>query len=149
MERYPDSEDCFLVIYFWQTFPRFLAYMQMHHVGVDIIEISRIRGTIDRWGQRFLERIYTKAELELCRNRAPELAVRFAGKEAVMKALGTGRKGVSWRDIEILSNRRNAPLVFLHGRARARARRLGMDDIAISLSHSREYAVASAIGGSS
>ncbi|MEE8470375.1 MAG: holo-ACP synthase [Dehalococcoidia bacterium] len=121
----------------------------MHHVGVDIIEISRIQGAIDRWGQRFLKRIYTKAELDFCRNRAPELAVRFAGKEAVMKALGTGRRGVSWRDIEILPNRRNAPLVFLHGRARSRARKLGMKDVSISLSHSREYAVASVVGGMS
>ncbi len=120
----------------------------MHHLGVDIIEIERIERAIDRWGQRFLDRIYTAAELEVCFNRAPELAVRFAGKEAVMKALGTGRRGVSWRDIEILSNKRNAPLVYLHGRALARARKLGIAEIAISLSHSRDYAVASVIGGS-
>lgn len=120
----------------------------MHLLGVDIIEIERIERAVDRWGQRFLDRVYTAAELEVCLNRAPELAVRFAGKEAVMKALGTGRKGVSWRDIEILRNKRNAPLVYLHGRARTRARKLGMAEIAISLSHSRDYAVASVIGGS-
>lgn len=119
----------------------------MYHLGVDIVEIERIRRSVDRYGERFLARIYTEAELELCGNRIPELAVRFAGKEAVMKALGTGRRGVSWRDIEILRNKRNAPLVHLHGRARARARRLGINEIAISLSHSRDYAIASAIGG--
>jgi len=117
----------------------------MYRVGVDIIEIARIRGVIDRRGQRFLRRIYTEAELEFCRGRVPELAARFAAKEAVMKALGTGRRGVSWRDIEILPNHRNAPLVHLHGRARRRARRLGITELAISLSHSRENAVASVV----
>jgi holo-[acyl-carrier protein] synthase len=120
--------------------------MQKYRVGVDIIEIERVQAVIDRWGQSFLERIYTRAELDFCRGRVPELAVRFAGKEAVMKALGTGRSGVSWRDVEILPDRRRAPLVFLHGRARRRARRLGLGDVAISLSHSRDYAVASAVG---
>jgi len=119
----------------------------MYRVGVDIIEIERIQRIVDRWGQRFLRRIYTEAELDLCRNRVPELAARFAGKEAVMKALGTGRRGLSWRDIEILPNRRRAPLVFLHGRARRRARKLGIGELAISLSHSRDYAVASVVGG--
>ena len=121
--------------------------MTAYRVGVDIIEIARIQAVIDRWGQRFIERTYTRAELDYCRNRVQELAVRFAGKEAVMKALGTGRKGVSWRDIEILPDRRKAPIVFLHRRARRRARRLGIKGLAISLSHSRDYAIASAVGG--
>lgn len=119
----------------------------MYSIGVDIIEIERVQAVINRWGQRFLGRIYTEAELDFCRGRVPELAVRFAGKEAVMKALGTGRRGVSWRDIEILSNRRRAPLVFLHGRARRRANKLAIEGLAISLSHSRDYAVASVVGG--
>ncbi len=119
----------------------------MYNVGVDIVEIERIQRVIDRWGQRFLRRIYTEAELDSCRNRVPELAARFAGKEAVMKALGTGRNGVSWRDIEILPNRNRAPRVFLQGRARRRASKLGIRELAISLSHSRDYAVASAVGG--
>jgi holo-[acyl-carrier protein] synthase len=119
----------------------------MYHLGVDIVEIERIERSVARYGERFLSRVYTEAELELCRNRMPELAVRFAGKEAVMKALGTGRRGVSWRDIEILRNKRNAPLVYLHGRARSRAKKLGITEIAVSLSHSRDYAIASAIGG--
>jgi len=122
--------------------------MQRYRTGVDIIEIERVQEVIDRWGPRFLRRIYTRAELDFCRGRVPELAVRFAGKEAVMKALGTGRKGVSWRDVEILPDRRKAPLVFLHGRARRRARRLGLGELAISLSHSRHYAVASVVVGS-
>jgi len=119
----------------------------MYHLGVDIVEIERVERSINRYGERFLSRVYTDAELELCRNHVPELAVRFAGKEAVMKALGTGRRGVSWRDIEILRNKRNAPLVHLHGRARSRAKKLGITEIVVSLSHSRAYAIASAIGG--
>lgn len=121
----------------------------MYKTGIDIIEIERIEETINRWGPKFLNRIYTPAELDYCRNRVPELAVRFAGKEAAMKALGTGREGVSWRDIEILSDKRKAPQLFLHGRARKRAKRLGLSDLAISLSHSRDYAIASVIGGTS
>jgi len=123
------------------------GFALMYNVGVDIVEIERVQRVVDRWGRRFLRRIYTEAELDLCRNRVPELAARFAGKEAVMKALGTGTKGVSWCDIEILSNRRRAPLVYLHGRARRRARKLGIKELAISLSHSRDYAVASVVGG--
>ena len=136
--------------FLWYTlrhkFPIF-AFEAMYHLGVDIVEIERIQRSVTRYGERFLSRVYTDAELELCRNHVPELAVRFAGKEAVMKALGTGRRGVSWREIEILRNKRNAPLVYLHGRARTRAQKLGITDVAISLSHSRDYAIASVIGG--
>ena len=118
-------------------------------VGVDIIEVHRLEETVDRRGERFLQRVYTEAELALYRGRLPELAVRFAGKEAAMKALGTGIRGVGWREIEILPNRRGKPLVFLHGRAKERAKRLGIGELAISLSHTQEYAVASVVGGAS
>lgn len=120
----------------------------MYFVGVDIIEIERIEEAMARWGERFLHRIYTQGELHICRNRAPALALRFAAKEAVMKALGTGTKGVGWRDIEVLSNSDGKPLVYLHGRAQKKAADLGLGELAISLSHSRNYAIASVIGGS-
>ncbi len=119
----------------------------MHNIGLDIIEIARIEAVIERWGERFLRRIYTEEELHICRNRASALAARFAAKEAVMKALGTGRVGMGWRDIEILSNPDGKPSVYLSGRARGKAEELGLAGLAISLSHSREYAVASTIGG--
>ena len=119
----------------------------MYHVGVDIIEIGRIEGATGRWGERFLGRTYTEEELRICRNRAPALAVRFAAKEAVMKALGTGAEGVGWRDIEVLSNSDGKPVVCLHGRAQERADELGLGELAISLSHSGEYAIASVVGG--
>ena len=122
------------------------CFEAVHSVGIDIIEIGRIEGAVARWGDHFLKRIYTEKELELCRNKGEALAVRFAGKEAVMKMLGTGAKGVGWREIEILSDDRGAPLVCLHGRAHNRASELRLTDIAISLAHSREYAVASAVG---
>lgn len=118
----------------------------MYCVGVDIIEIDRIERVAARWGERFLKRVYTEAELAICKNRAPALAVRFAAKEAVMKALGTGVKGVGWREIEVLANSNGKPLVYLHGGARRKADQLGMGELGISLSHSREYAIASVVG---
>ncbi len=111
-------------------------------VGVDIVEIERIRKTVARWGERFRRRVYTVAELEYCKGRIESLAVSFAAKEAVSKALGTGMREVSWREIEILPDRRGKPVVYLHGRAKARAEKLGLDYFALSLSHSRDYAVA-------
>ena len=115
--------------------------------GVDIVEIDRIESAITKWSGRFLRRVYTEQEIEVCRGWIPALAVRFAGKEAVMKALGTGAKGVSWREIEILPDSRGKPLVYLHDRAQARARELNLGELAISLSHSKEYAIASVVGG--
>jgi len=114
-------------------------------MGIDIIEIHRITRAINRWGDRFLGRVYTPAEIAFCRGRVSELAVRFAGKEAISKALGTGLMGVSWREMEILPDRLGKPLVILHGRALARAQVLGLREFAISLSHSQEYAVASVV----
>ncbi len=113
--------------------------------GVDIVEIDRIAYTVDRWGDRFLKRIYTRDEIDYCRGRSPQLAGRFAAKEAVMKALGTGVRGVGWKDIELVRARSGAPSVRLHGRALARAERLGITEVAISMSHSRDYAVAFAV----
>ena len=114
----------------------------MLNTGVDIIEISRVRQVLDRYGRRFLDRIFTPGEIAYCRGRAPNLAARFASKEAVMKALGTGVRGVGWKDIEVVRQESGAPSIVLHGRAQARAQRLGVFEISLSLSHSQEYAVA-------
>lgn len=115
--------------------------------GVDIVELDRIRRAIDRHGERFLVRVYTEAELDRYRDRLPELAVRLAAKEAVSKALGVGlrhisRHGIGWLDVEVLSDPYGKPVLRLSGRAQALAEELGLGDWAISLSHSREYAVA-------
>lgn len=120
--------------------------MDVHALGVDIIEIHRVKATLERRGQRFLNRVYTPVELAICRGRVPELAARFAAKEATMKALGTGVRGIGWKEIEILSNRRGKPLVYLYGRARQRAFDLGISHLEVSLTHSKEYAVACVIG---
>jgi holo-[acyl-carrier protein] synthase len=114
-------------------------------IGVDIIEIGRIDRAISRWQGSFLKRIYTQAELEGHHNIS-SLAARFAAKEAVMKALGTGVRGVNWRDIEILTNGNGAPIVRLHGRACEKSKELGVAQFSISMSHSREYAVAFVVG---
>jgi holo-[acyl-carrier protein] synthase len=110
--------------------------------GVDIIEISRVRRVLERYGQRFLERVYTSGEINYCWGRAPNLAARFAAKEATMKALGTGVRGVGWQDIEVVRQESGAPSIRLHARAKACAQRLGVREISLSLSHSQEYAVA-------
>jgi holo-[acyl-carrier protein] synthase len=114
-----------------------------HYVGVDIIEIGRIKEVVERWGETFLCRIYTEAELALYRNKPSSLAARFACKEAVMKLLGTGRRGVNWQEIETISLPGGQPQVNLYGRARNKAEGLGIKEIAVSLSHSKEYAIAS------
>lgn len=116
--------------------------------GVDILEIERVRRVAERYGERFYRRIYTEGEIAYCRGRAPQLASRFAAKEAVMKALGTGVRGVHWRDIEVVRGRGQAPRIELHGTALARAERLGLTDLALSLSHSKDYAVATVVGES-
>ena len=114
--------------------------------GVDIIEIERIRKMAERWGERFLHRIYTEDEISYCRGRPQNLAARFAAKEAAMKALGTGLRGVGWKDVEVIRNESGAPSIRLHGRALARSQRLGVTELALSLSHSREFAVAFVVG---
>ncbi|RME66009.1 MAG: holo-[acyl-carrier-protein] synthase [Caldilineae bacterium] len=117
--------------------------------GVDAIEIERVQAAIQRHGPRFLERVFTSRELELCRGRVESLAARFAAKEAVSKALGTGvwRAGVCWDDIEILREEESgAPLLYLHGAARERAHALGLETWSVSLSHTRTQALAFVVG---
>ena len=118
----------------------------MHYIGVDIIEIARIEKAINRWGESFFHRIYTEPERRLCGKWPSRLAGRFAGKEAVMKALGTGIRGISWREIEILAEPSGKPLVHLYGKAQKKANDLGLGTLAISLSDSKEYAVAFVVG---
>jgi holo-[acyl-carrier protein] synthase len=115
--------------------------------GVDLIELDRIQRLEKRYGDRALGRIYTSAELAHCRRRVPELAARFAAKEAVAKALGVGvrmmaQNGVHWHDIETLPDVNGKPILHLYGRAGARAAELGLTEWSISLSHGRDVAVA-------
>lgn len=115
-------------------------------VGLDVIEIERIAQIVEQHGDRFLRRIYTERERERYATRVPELAARFAAKEATSKALGTGIRGLTWRDMEILSNRRGKPILVLHGGAAERAAALGLVHFDVSLTHSRTVAMAFVVG---
>ena len=114
--------------------------------GVDIVEIHRVDRVVGLYGKRFLNRIYTGRELAYARGRAPQLASRFAAKEAVMKALGTGVRGVGWRDIEVVRESGGPPRICLYGSALDRFNSMGLDSMAVSLSHSQEYAGAFVVG---
>jgi len=117
-------------------------------VGVDIIEIARIARALARFGERFLQRVYTAAEIAYCRGQPARLAARLAAKEAVAKALGVGilwREGVHWRDVEVVRDACGKPGICLHGSALQRAQQEGLTHWALSLSHSRDYAVAMAV----
>ncbi len=116
-------------------------------VGVDLIEIARVERILTHYGDRFLERVFTPAEILYCRARPAELAARFAAKEAVAKALGVGmrmiaRDGINWQDAEIIGDARGKPLIRLYGRAAERAEQLDLTEWAVSLSHTREHAIA-------
>lgn len=110
--------------------------------GVDLIEIARIQEVISRHGKHYLERVYTPAELEQCGKRTESLAGRFAAKEAVVKALGCGIGDVTWKDVEILGDEQNAPLITLHGIAKQKAEELGLLIWSVSISHSQTHSVA-------
>lgn len=110
--------------------------------GVDLIEIRRIQAALDRHGRRFLQRVYTDREIACYGGRVPSLAVRWAAKEAVAKALGMGIGVIRWRDIEILNGGDGAPVLHLYGAAAARAAELGLSTWSLSLSHTHELAIA-------
>jgi holo-[acyl-carrier protein] synthase len=115
-------------------------------LGIDIIRVERIRASIERFGERFAKRILTPNEQRYVRLRPETFAGRWAAKEAVSKVLGLGVRGVGWRDIEVERLPTGQPAVRLHGRAAARAEQLGMERIALSISHESDYAVAIAFG---
>ncbi len=115
-------------------------------LGIDIIKVDRIRASIARFGSRFSERVLTPAERRYVRDRPETFAGRWAAKEAVSKVLGLGVRGIGWKDIEVERLPTGQPAVRLHGRAAARADQLGMDRIALSITHESDYAVAIAFG---
>ncbi|MCI6100191.1 MAG: holo-ACP synthase [Selenomonas sp.] len=116
-------------------------------IGTDIIEIGRVRRAIEN--EHFRARVYTAAERAYCEARgageAASFAARFAGKEAVLKAFGTGLRGGSMQDVEILDDALGCPQVTLHGHFRALADRSGVTRVLLSLSHAREYATAQCV----
>ena len=110
--------------------------------GVDLIEIARIEEVVARHGKHYLERVFTPAELEYCGRRAESLAGRWAAKEAVAKALGTGIGDITWKEIEILGDEQNAPKLTLTGMAESKAKELGLTNWSVSISHSLSHSVA-------
>ena len=118
-------------------------------IGVDIVEIRRFGAVLERQRDRFLKRVFTAGEQEFCRahrDPVPHFAVRFAAKEALFKALGTGwAKGVSWLDVDVRREGQGAPTIVLGGEAEQISRRLGARSVHVSLSHSNESAIAAVI----
>jgi holo-[acyl-carrier protein] synthase len=126
--------------------------------GVDLVEIPRIEHAVTRWGERFLQRVFTPAERAACQTRMASLAARWAAKEAAAKMLGVGLRGlggadrhtdrdaVAWTELEITNDDRGRPLLALHGRAAARAADLGLVAWSVSLSHTRDFAIAHVVG---
>lgn len=123
--------------------------MRIYGIGIDIVETERIADSIERFGDRFLDRVFTPAERAYCERMkfpARHFAARFAGKEAVAKTFGTGIGGeLGWGDIEILRHPHGEPYVTLHGEGKKTAVRFGITRIHLSLSHADHYAAAHAI----
>lgn len=117
--------------------------------GIDIVEVPRVAQAIERFGDRFLRRIFTAAEIKYCqskRNAAERFAARFAAKEAALKAIGTGwKKGVAWTDVEVRRESGGRPTISFSGAAGAHAHALGMKRASLSLSHTAEMATAQVI----
>jgi holo-[acyl-carrier protein] synthase len=123
--------------------------MHVRGIGIDLVPISRMRGVMERWQERFLTRVFTDDEIAYCRSRkdpAPHFAARFAAKEAGLKALGTGlRLGVSWRELEVRRERGGPPVLVLSGRTRELAQARGAERMLLALSHDGDYAIAQAM----
>lgn len=123
--------------------------MSVKGVGVDLVQIPRLRRVVERWQDRFLRRVFTEAEIAYCRKRrdpVPHLAARFAAKEAALKALGIGlRLGVSWRELEVRRERGEPPVLVLSGKSLEIGQALGGHRLLLSLTHDGDYAFAQCV----
>lgn len=115
-------------------------------IGVDIIEIERVRSVLARHGDRFLRRVFTPHEIQQCRGKVLKIAGRFAAKEAISKALGTGMHAISWRELEVVQLSTGRPSVRLYGNASSRARELGLSAFDVSISDLALFSIAVAVG---
>lgn len=117
--------------------------------GIDIAEVPRIAESIERFGDRFIQRVFTNGEIQYCdskANRTERYAARFAAKEAAMKALGTGwNHGVRWRDVEVYREPGRRPTIRFHGKAAEFATKMNAKNVSLSISHTKEQAIASVI----
>lgn len=123
--------------------------MKVLGIGVDVVETARIERSLEKFGDRFLHRVFTEGEIAYCSSMpfpARHYAARFAAKESVSKAFGTGiGRQIGWREIEVRRKETGEPFILLHGGARELAERLEVIETLVSLSHSDHYAVANAI----
>ena len=123
--------------------------MRVQGIGIDLVQITRMREVIARWDERFLRRVFTDGEIAYCRGRrdpVPHFAARFAAKEAGLKALGTGLSlGVSWRELEVRRERGQAPMLVLSGRSRDIGLARGGQRMLLALTHEGDYAMAQAM----
>lgn len=110
--------------------------------GIDVVDMDQFLRDLELGGAKFLARIYTEREIKLCGQRPESLAARFAAKEATLKALGTGLRGINWLEIEVSGNANGEPRLLLKGRASKRAKEMGLDCWSVSLSHSSHVAMA-------
>jgi holo-[acyl-carrier protein] synthase len=116
--------------------------------GIDIVQNKRIENLINKYGNHFLKKIYTETEIEYCHSKkrfVSSFAARFAAKEAVLKALGTGMRNNSWQEIEVVNNELGKPEILLNKKAAKRAEKLKVSSIFISISHEKEYSIAQII----
>ena len=122
----------------------------MIFTGVDLVEVPRVKRMIEKYGDRFVQRVFTKSEIEYCKDKKRKyehFAARFAAKEAVLKLVGTGLvKGTSWADVEIGRGKNGKPSVMTKGNVSKKIKTLGINQISISLSHTAGYAIAFAVG---
>jgi len=132
----------FFGIFHFSLFTIHCSLFFMQAIGVDIVENKRIAALIQKHGERFLNRVFTPQELDYCRGRVPSLAARWAAKEAMSKAFGTGIGDVAFKEIEVLVNQRGKPNIVLHGNAQRMAQEMDFTRIFLSLSHTDAYAVA-------
>ena len=124
--------------------------MKIVGIGTDLIEVDRIANMVEKHGDLFLSRVYSKEEIRYCSARgaaAQHYAGRWAAKEAVLKVLGTGwAKSIKWNEISVVNEGSGRPVIELDGRAKEIAAQLGIDEMMISISHSRDHAIAYAMG---
>ena len=119
-------------------------------IGVDLVRVARVEEVVNKFGDRFLHRVFTEGELAYCLasvHKFERLAGRFAAKEAASKALGTGLVGVGWKEFEIINLASGKPTITLYGRAEEKAQGLGLGRWEVTLAHEREYAVAVVAAG--
>ncbi|MDI6703835.1 MAG: holo-ACP synthase [bacterium] len=117
----------------------------IYGLGIDLVEINRMRETIERFGERFLERVFTKNEIGYCqthKDKYEHLAARFAAKEALLKAISVGWPKVSFRDVEVVNTRSGSPKIGVYGRAKDLLDKLNLQNISLTISHTKDYATA-------